>query len=235
MNDHHNESSPSPHRGWHSRGYLPHFDQPGLIQSITIRLADSLPANLREQWESESDEKQRSRRIEQLLDRGYGASHLRHPKVAELVENALLHFDGQRYRMLAWVIMPNHVHCVFEMMAGFPLSSLLHSWKSFTAHEAAKLVEFEAPFWWEDYYDRYMRDMDHYESTVRYLHRNPCSAGLCDQPEDWRWSSAGLQEKRNLSKVIMPDRSFREMDGFEESGLRSGRDARSPAESVRVS
>jgi REP element-mobilizing transposase RayT len=228
------EEPTKPHRGWHSRGYLPHFDQPCLIQSVTIRLADSLPASLREQWESDGDERERSRRIEQVLDRGYGASHLRHPKVAELVENALLHFDGERYRMLAWVLMPNHVHCVFEMMDGFPLSGLLHSWKSFTAHEAAKLVAFEAPFWWEDYYDRYMRDIRHYEATVRYIHRNPCAAGLCAEPHDWRWSSARRGEMPTLSKVIMPDGRFRERDDGEESGLRSGRDARGPAEMVTL-
>ena len=45
--------SPSPHRGWHSRGYLPHLDVPGLIQSITIRLCDSIPVAVLDAWKSE--------------------------------------------------------------------------------------------------------------------------------------------------------------------------------------
>ncbi len=210
MPDHSPYAEPvDPHKGWHSRGYPPHFDQPGLVQSLTFRLADSLPARVRERLGGENDEVQFSRQVERALDNGYGACHLRNPRVAEMVENALLHFDEERYRMLAWVIMPNHVHCVFEMREGFPLSGLLHSWRSFTAHEAAKIVSFDPPFWWDDYFDRYVRDYDHYQNVVFYIHRNPVSAGLCDQPEDWRWSSAH-RKRPTLSKIVMPDGSFRD-------------------------
>jgi putative transposase len=115
------------HRGWYSRGYLPHFDQPQLIQFVTFRLADSLPKEVAQAIEHEIRKKktpkrtwetERRKRVESYLDAGHGACHLRDPRIAELVQNALLHFDGQRYRLIEWAIMPNHVHVLIEQMEG---------------------------------------------------------------------------------------------------------------------
>lgn len=99
------------HKEWYSRGYLPHFDHPGLIQMITYRLADALPASVLARLEKEEkDARERRKRIEAYLDAGHGSCSLKHPKVARLVEDAFLHFDAQRYKLLEWVVMPNHVH-----------------------------------------------------------------------------------------------------------------------------
>jgi len=51
--------------------------------------------------------------VEMYLDLGLGHVWLRDSRVAELVENALLYFDGKRYLLHAWVVMPNHVHALF--------------------------------------------------------------------------------------------------------------------------
>jgi hypothetical protein len=87
--------------GWHSRGYLPHFDGGAIAQFITFRLADSLPKNLIEEWMLElahlGEERaiaETRRRIEAYLDKGHGSAWLRDRRVARIVENALLHFDG---------------------------------------------------------------------------------------------------------------------------------------------
>src|ERR1017187_5614152 len=95
-----NAESPEPHQGWHSRGYLPHWDHPGMIQSVNFRLGDSLPRAVIEQWQSElavqSEDKrsaQLRRRIEDYLDAGHGESWLRRTDVARMVEGALFHFD----------------------------------------------------------------------------------------------------------------------------------------------
>ncbi len=108
---------------WYSRGYLPHRDAKQLIQAVTFRLADSLPQEkltLLEEELSELPENQRPthrrEKIEQWLDAGMGCFALRHPKLAEQMRDALQHFDGQRYRLLAWCIMPNHVHVLMETL-----------------------------------------------------------------------------------------------------------------------
>lgn len=104
-------------RGWHQRGYLPHFDAPNVTQLVTFSLADSFPVTRRAEWEPllrEPDESLRRRRLEAWLDRGYGECWLRQPGVAAMVETALLGGHGRSYRLQAWVIMPNHVHLFGE-------------------------------------------------------------------------------------------------------------------------
>ena len=97
------------HKGWHSRGYLPHLDSPELIQAVTFRLADAVPKDVIERWKreleqatSESPEQERILRehIARFEDAGHGACHLRNPSYASILQNALLHFDGDRYRLL---------------------------------------------------------------------------------------------------------------------------------------
>jgi putative transposase len=96
------------HAGWRSRGYLPHLDAPDLVQHVVFRLADSLPAHFREkigtipvtEW---------VHAIDASLDQGYGRRDLMIPEVASLVQQALLRFDGERYSVIAWCVMPNHV------------------------------------------------------------------------------------------------------------------------------
>lgn len=124
---------------WRSRGYLPHCDQPGRLQSITFRLADSLPREKLRQLEEELAlapeslrDVERRKRIEYWLDAGIGGCVLRRPRVAEVMEQALLHFDGDRYRLLAWCIMPNHVHVLIEPETVANLARIVQSWKSYT-------------------------------------------------------------------------------------------------------
>ena len=190
-------SGVSPSTPFH-RTHLPHFEAGAVPQHICFRLADSLPRDLLLQWEEELQrlaehdrETERRRRIEAALDRGYGACWLRRPEVAALVRDALLHFDGTRYRLHEWVVMPNHVHVLATPLHGFSLSGIVHSWKSHTAKQANKVLKRRGGFWQPDYFDRFMRDEEHYQATVEYIHRNPVMAGLCESEEDWEWSSLG--------------------------------------------
>src|ERR1017187_4508943 len=96
--------------GWHQRGYIPHCNFPDVTQFVTLRLDDSMPASRRSEWEALlhlEDKRERRTKLEEYLDRGFGECPLKQPAIAELVENALRFFDGQRYRLQAWVIMPN--------------------------------------------------------------------------------------------------------------------------------
>ena len=179
-------------RGWHSRGYLPHFDAPGTQQFLTWRLADSLPATRRGEWEQLlrlEDDRQKQIQLEAYLDKGHGACVLRQRDVAEVVERTFLFDDGRRCRLLAWVIMPNHVHLLVEM-GQTPLSKLIQSWKTLTSKRANALLDRSGTLWQEDYRDRYIRDEAHFRKTVRYIENNPIKAGLVKCPEEWRCSSA---------------------------------------------
>ena len=110
--------------------------------------------------------------------------------MAALVEGALRHFDGERYRLLAWCVMPNHVHVLIETRESLPLADVLHSWKSFTSRKACNLVGRSAQFWQREYLDRYVRNAEHYQAVVAYIEENPVKADLAKVKTEWPWSSA---------------------------------------------
>lgn len=181
------------HPGWTDRGYLPHYDKPGLVQAVTFRLADSLPKEKRSEWEHllhVTDDAERIRQIEDYLDRGAGSCVLRQPACAEIVQNALRHFDGERYQLIAWCVMPNHVHVLFETFEGHPIGRVVHSWKTFTAREINKLRGQSGQVWQDDFFDTFMREDEHQAAVALYIERNPVSAGLVPKATDWSWSSS---------------------------------------------
>ena len=176
-------------RGWHERGYVPHRDEPGLIQFVTFRLADSFPSELREEWErllKIEDDRKRRIELEAWLDLGKGACWLKDERVATVVAEALRHFDGERYRLLAWVIMPNHVH-VLVKTDQVPLSKIVRTWKQFTARKANAILGHSGAVWQADYWDTFVRDADHELKTIRYIRENPVKAGLVKCWKDWPW------------------------------------------------
>jgi REP element-mobilizing transposase RayT len=192
--------------GWHQRGYLPHRDAPGLTQFVTFRLHDSMPASRRGEWEALlriKDNRQRRKKLEEYLDRGHGGCWLRQPAIAALTEGALRHFDGERYQLLAWVVMPNHVHVVVRI-GQVPLAGVLQSWKRFVAREANKLLQREGTFWEHEYWDTYMRDEVQLAKARRYAEQNPVKAGLVREGEDWRWSSARFRDDYGRL-VLLPE------------------------------
>ena len=177
-------------QGWSERGYLPHRDEPGLTQFVTFRLADSFPAELRDEWETLlkiEDSRERRVQLEAWLDRGHGICHLRDQRLAQLVADALRKFDGVRYRLLAWTIMPNHVHVQFEV-GDVPMADIVKSWKQFTATHANKVIGQTGAFWQADYWDTYMRDPEHEARTIRYIRNNPVKAGLVKAWQEWPWT-----------------------------------------------
>jgi putative DNA methylase len=189
--------------GWSSRGYLPHFDGIKIPQFITIHLADSIPQKVIKRWKEElrslAYEQERillQRRIEKYLDQGYGEALLKHSSIAAMVQNSLLEFDGRRYRLFAWVVMPNHVHSLMTRFANYELKNIFHSLKSYTAHEANKMLHRTGQFWMEDYFDRYMRNREHFQKTVQYIENNPVRARLCEKPGDWPFSSAWFRKTK---------------------------------------
>lgn len=184
-------------RGWHTRGYLPHFDAER-FQFITIHLADSLPQTILTKFEQERAhgklehfyDREFQIKIEAYLDKGIGNCYLGFPKIAEIVVRSLRMFDGVRYDLRSWVIMPNHGHILLKPLPGFSLSSIIKGIKGNTANQANTLLGRKGKFWHPDYFDRYIRDQEHFNKTVRYIENNPVKAGLVLRPEEWRFSSA---------------------------------------------
>jgi len=184
-------------RGWHERGYLPHRDSPGLTQFITYHLADAFPAELRGEWAALlkiEAEPERQKQLETYLDRGRGRCFLSRREIAETCEKAFHNFDGERYVVKAWCLMPNHVH-VLVQIATVPMAVVVKSWKGFTARECNKILGRSGSFWANDYWDTYMRDSEHEQTTVRYIENNPVKARLTTAAKDWPWSSARFRDE----------------------------------------
>jgi hypothetical protein len=190
--------TPNPLRsGIHSRGYLPHVKHEGASYFITFRLADSLPQEVLLGFKTEQAEKIRKlgagrpsvregidreyqRQIERYLDRGVGACHLKRPNVAGMVAEALLHSHEKEYLLDDWVIMPNH-----------SLSDILRGRKRHTARQANLILgRTGESFWQHESYDHWIRNDEEKLRIRRYIRNNPVTAGLCQSPEEWRWSSA---------------------------------------------
>jgi putative transposase len=177
-------------RGWHSRGYLPHFDSAERIQFLTFRLFDSLPAEAMEKIRIRASPSTHAERDE-LLDAGHGECWLRRPEIAQLVQDALLHFDGVRYRLIAWTIMPNHVHVLVEPLGDHRLGDIVSSWKRYSARMANRVLGRAGAFWQDDYWDTYVRNEEHFNRAVDYIGNNPVKAGLAGSAASWPWGNTG--------------------------------------------
>jgi len=181
---------------WRSRGYIPHWEAGETAQMIGFRLFDSLPAAVLERWTVELGQMpddaasvERRKRIELALDSGHGEAWLNDARIAGMVESAFLHFDGERYRLCSWVVMPNQAHVVAVPLGNWTLADIVHSWKSFTAKEANSLLNRSGSFWSREYFDRVIRDENHYANALDYVANNPVKARLCATVEEWRYSS----------------------------------------------
>jgi REP element-mobilizing transposase RayT len=183
-----------------SRGYLPHIVNSQSTYFVTFRLADSLPTALLLSWQNELQHKrildkpqsqeffyEYESKIEKYLDNCHGHCWLKNPDIASTVQNALRFFNGDRYDLHAWTIMPNHVHVLFTVAAGQTVSSILHSWKSFTSRQANKLIGTSGRFWQPEYFDRLIASSRQLEFTLRYILNNPVKAGLCKEFQQWPW------------------------------------------------
>jgi len=184
--------------------YLPHWSKQGAIYVVTFRLADAVPSEVSKSWRLErqqiverAQQKGRplthieqielhrlySEKIESFLDAGHGECLLRKPQLTEIVHNALKHFDGERYKLIAWAVMPNHVHVILRPLAGHELPEIVHSWKSFTSKQISRRLDRQGSLWMDEYYDHLIRDEDDFRNQVDYVLANPEKAGL----QDWPW------------------------------------------------
>ena len=182
--------------------HLPHWRQDGATYFVTFRLADSIPQDKLRQWEQEMKEwleknpephsaeqkadyhERFTEKFHRWLDAGMGECLLQRPELSAIVENALRHFDGERYALGHYVVMPNHVHVVVRLLQGHLLKEITHSWKSFTAHELNKVLGRSGKFWQDESFDCIVRNEAQLEKIGFYIRENPQRAGL--KPTEFR-------------------------------------------------
>jgi type I restriction enzyme R subunit len=170
---------------------LPHWQQGEAWIFVTWRLWDAMPHTLLKQWHADKtiwldahpqpwDEKTEhdyhdrfSKQIEEWLDAGHGSCLLKNPPHAQIVNDALRHFDGIRYCLDTYVVMPNHVHVLFRPSETQPLHKIIHTWKSFTAKEINFAMGRTGSIWQNEYWDRIIRNERHRQATRQYIMENP--------------------------------------------------------------
>ena len=191
-----------------SRRNLPHWFQSGACYFVTFRTADSLPAEVIARWSGErqkwlaangidaddpnwalavarlpkpqQDEFHRSftDAFHDLLDAGHGECVLRRSDSARVVADAFKHFDGQRYHLSDFVVMPSHVHLLFSLIGDTALADVCYSWKKFTATRINQLLRRRGHFWQGESFDHIVRSGEQFEYLRDYVAKNPAKAGL---------------------------------------------------------
>ncbi|MEN0046270.1 MAG: transposase [Bacteroidota bacterium] len=208
------------------RSRLPHIVPVGATFFVTFRLADSLPLPIvrelkikmdtaikRLQKEKPKGYKETIRRQRKLFfkcydhqldEQAFGACYLKQPAIAKIVEDKLHQFDGDKYALQAYCIMPNHVHLLIdtsiqiidendlflnEVPADYTqLHQIMRLIKGGTAYTANKQLNREHKFWQKDSYDHYVRDEREFWNIVQYILDNPVKAGLVEQWQDYPYT-----------------------------------------------
>jgi putative transposase len=219
------------HKGVHDRGYLPHWDFADSVQAINFRLGDSLPSDVVAEWRRElkawlkspdtamslKGQAELHRRIARYEDAGHGSCVLAKPELARIVQESLLEGHGIAYKLIAWCIMPNHVHAVIRLLDETSLGVIVKRWKAGAAIRINRELNRSGSLWQEDYHDRLIRDMDHLENAVVYIRQNPVKAGLCGRAEDWTFGCAGQnwcpELEQSVDRPLIGRSVLRESEG----------------------
>lgn len=182
-----------------TKNRLPHRQQDGITYFVTFRLVDAIPTNLLDQWRSERDgwlkfhpkpwdtktethyQKLFTAKLEHWLDSGHGSCTLREPRLRSILDVELRKSDSLNYQHHSWVIMPNHVHALFTLASGQSLATTLHQWKGSSANAMNKHSGKHGRLWMKDYFDRMVRDAEHFWRCARYIRRNPKKARLANK------------------------------------------------------
>jgi hypothetical protein len=171
----------------HNRGRLPHWEKDAGLYFLTFHLADSLPKSVLKKIaerhqilgavkgkgarllpeQKELLEGYSHRRIEEYFDRCSGSCALADPRIGGSMATALRFWHGTRYRLLAWCIMPNHVHVVARLFPGQELGAVMKSWKLHAARAANQTLGRSGRFWQREYYDHLVRSQEELDHAIR--------------------------------------------------------------------
>jgi REP element-mobilizing transposase RayT len=179
-----------------TRRHLPHWQFDGGLYFITWRLADSLPQALLRRWREEKNawlrlhprpwdaettiayQRAFPRRMEDWLDAGYGSCVLRNRDCAECLAEALHHFDGERYDLVSFVIMPNHVHVLAQLRGVHRLERTVATWKGYSARRINEKLGRRGALWQQEVRDTCIRSLEHLARAAVYIRQNSLRARL---------------------------------------------------------
>ena len=185
---------------------LPHWVPEDSIVFVTWRLAGS-PARTDSRERSKAAKPRtfgdRLDEIDEKLDRLPGERWLQDPRVAKLMADALRYGESGKsaYELIAWVIMPNHVHVLFRPM--IRLDKIVRWLKVATASRANRILRrIGNEFWDREYFDHWVRSDEELTDIMEYIERNPVCAGLVKEPGDWPWSSLGNAGGKTTGSTI---------------------------------
>lgn len=107
------------------------------------------------------------------------------PAERECVANALRHFDGERYRLWAYVVMNDHVHVLVQPVPNSDLQDIVQAWKSYSAHIISDKQRGLREVWQDEYFDRIVRNEAEYVEKMGYILGNPRKRW--PEMEDYPW------------------------------------------------
>lgn len=201
---------------------LPHWHPPNATYFVTFRLAGSLPLETLEalhrerelaehklraslQGEALRDEvyrlsKRMFARYDDLLANSKGPRWLADERIARIVQDEIHSLHPDTYHLIAYCIMPNHVHLLIDLQdipepkplkEGQHYTALSHAMKLLkgrTGYACRKQIGGHGPFWQRESYDHVVRNSRELENIIRYILNNPVKAGLVREWHEWPYS-----------------------------------------------
>jgi len=155
---------------------LPHFEIPGFTYHVTWRTHDKLVLS---------------------------------PEARARTLDACHHWHGKKVKCYAACVMSDHVHLLIQLLpvreAGktgvHSLPEILHSIKSFSAHEVNKVMKHSGPVWMDESFDRLIRSEADLHKTWDYIWNNPRTIGLVGPMEDYPYIwTPGVSDVENVRR-----------------------------------
>jgi putative transposase len=109
-----------------------------------------------------------------------------------------------RYLLLAFVIMPDHLHIMLKPNGKENISKIMHSIKRGSSRLINQMWSRKGPIWQRSFYERIIRDEKEFWEKVNYVYNNSLRAGLAESPEDYPYSSANPEIETDLEMFLSP-------------------------------
>ncbi len=162
------------------RRFLPHTDLIGYYQFVTFRTHDSIDDYLKRVRDEDISSQQKEYKIDQYIDLSSKGCYLNGDILAYLKE-FFVSKDKSFYDLVAFCVMPNHIHILFKQ--NDELRKIMQVLKGSTSFSINKMLGKKGKFWEENYYDKVIRDENHFHTVYEYIKNNPIKAGLKDYRE----------------------------------------------------